>query len=425
MPRRPAVILLVALLAALLLAPIVLLALAGPAGDAEAPASLMATPTSVPASSAQASSTPPPDGIAFTDALIPEDAAWYRIGDDPREGPTHVQVGTVVDGVTYEAPMQVDLGVNPDRIVPFRPVLGVGDGVVVLVDDDGRDSTMRAVVGATGAIHDLLVSDDVIVNGLLSGDGRMAYYLTADRLTGDVIGAWRLDIESGGAPQPMGTLIGAAPEFRHAAVSRHFTRMLLSPDGSTLALFRCVELDCVLRAVGTDDGSLVGEVRIPRGGNDPFAITDRLALLRPIVQDGPHAVGEVIDLASGASQPMPVPGPQTGTVAAVQGADGAVMAVQTAGFSGPPQTAGGAGVPPEVTLVDLADMTVLAEFSPPLSSLTILDLDDRSVGVDLPAGWILLRAGTPAADAISMYAMRVEDGELVTLPGVDDHAIQD
>lgn len=101
------------------------------------------------------------------------------------------------------------------------------------------------------------------------------------------------------------------------------------------------------------------------------------------------------------------------------------MAVQTAGFSGPPQTAGGAGVPPEVTLVDLADMTVLAEFSPPLSSLTILDLDDRFVGVDLPAGWILLRAGTPAADAISMYAMRVEDGELVTLPGVDDHAIQD
>ena len=248
-------------LAALLIAPIVILLLARP----------VAAPPARPSDNPSASSEPPSpsestDGaIAFVDAETPEDAAWYRIGGDARLFPPRLQVGTMAEGATFERVM-VDPA-DPNAIIPLRPVLGVGDGVVVIVEDDGRRSTLRAVVAASGDVHDLLVSDDVIVNGLLNRDGRVAYFLTADRLTGDLTGAWQLVVGAGEEPEPVDQLLAATPAFRLAAINRLFSRMLNSPDGATLGVFRCVEVDCSLRAVRTDDGSLVGDVRIRGGGS--------------------------------------------------------------------------------------------------------------------------------------------------------------
>jgi len=405
-------------LAALLIVPVVLILAARPvAAPSASPTDIRSTSSGYP------SATAPADGaIAFVDAESPEDAAWYRIGADARQFPPRLQIGTMAGGATFERVM-ADPTVNPNAIVPLRPVLGVGDGVVVIVEDDRRRSTMRAVVAASGDVHDLLVSDDVIVNGLLDRDGRVAYYLTADRVTGDLTGAWRLAVGAGVVPEPIEELLAAAPDFRLAAVTRLFSRLLISPDGATLGLFRCVELDCALRAVRTDDGSLVGDVRIARGGGEPFGITNTSALLRPIVPDGPFRVGEVVDLASGASAPMPFEGWPFGNPALIEGQDGPAMVVQSAGFralaeAGPPRE------PPRVAIIGAADMLVIDEHAPPLSSLTILDADDSSVGVDLPPDWILMWGAEPGEDTASVYAMNAGDGSLVGLPGVGGPFVQ-
>jgi hypothetical protein len=296
--------------------------------------------------------------------------------------------------------------------------------VVVLVDDDGRRSALNAVAAATGDVHELLVSNDVIVNGLLGRDGRNAYFLTADRSSGDLTGAWRLAVGEGLDPEPIEALSGAgSPGIRLVAITRLFSRMLISPDGSTLGVFRCVELDCLLRAVRTDDGSLIGEVQIPRGGGDPFAITNASVLLRPIVPDGPFNVGEVIDLTSGASAPMPFDGWPFGAPTLIQGPGGPAMVVQSAGSSALAE-AGPPAEPPRVAIIDAADMVVTAEYAPPLASLAIVDVDDPSVGVDLPPGWILIW-GTQAGDeTTSAYAMSAADGTLVPLPWVGGRFVQ-
>jgi hypothetical protein len=199
--------------------------------------------------------------------------------------------------------------------------------------------------------------------------------------------------------------------------------MLLSPDGGTLGLFRCVELDCELRAVRTDDGSPVGDVQIPRGGSEPFAITNASVLLRPIVPDGPFRAGGIVDLASGAGAPMPFEGWPFGTPTLIDSADGPVMVAQSAGTAvlgeaGPPAE------PPMVAIIGASDMVMVAEYAPALAALVVLDADDSSVGVDLPPGWILMWGTAPGEAATMAYAMSATDGSLVPLPRVGGLIIQ-
>lgn len=409
--------LIVVLLAVMVLAPIVLLLLQR--GEPSRSPAESDDPATTQSASIHA------DVIAFVKASSPVDAAWYRLGADPRQFPPRLQVGTMADGVTFEVELRSEPGANPEAIVLQRPVLGIGDGVVVVVEDDGRRSMMRAIVAATGDVHDLLTSDDVIVDGALGTDGRVAYYVTADRLTGDLTGAWRLPVGPGRAPEAIEALVSASPGIRLAAITRLVTRVLLSADGTTLGLFRCIELDCALRAVRTDDGSLVGEVRIQRGGGDPFAITDRWALLRPITPDGPHSVGEVLDLASGESAPIPIGPWPFAPGAVVAGEDGAILALQTAGWSAPPEAMGQEpGRRPQVTLVSVDDMQVIGSHEPPLSALAIIVDDDYSTGVDLPTGWLLVRGSEPGELEMTAYAMNLADGSLVPLPEVGEFLVE-
>ena len=419
--NRPWLAIIVVLLAVVVLAPIVLLLLqrgqptAGVPDESDDPV-------------ASQSASIPADAIAFVDAASPDDAAWYRVGADPRQFPPRLQVGTIADGVTVEVELAGNPRADPGAIVPQRPIFGIGDGVIVFVKDDGGRSILRAVVAATGVVHDLLASDDVIVDGALSTDGRVAYYVTADRLTGDLTGAWRLPVGEGRAPEPIEALVSAAPEIRLAAITRLFTRMLLSPDGTTLGLFRCIELDCALRAVRTSDGSLVGEVRIARGWGQPFAITDAFALLRPSVPDGPERFGEMVDLASGELAPIPVERWPFATEAVAQGEGGPLLILQTAGFSAPPEAMGQRpGDPPELTVfaVDTLDkLAVVATHAPPLSSLHILVPNDPATGVDLPSGWLLIWGSQPGELVMRAYAMDLVDGSLMPLPKIGDFFVQ-
>ena len=401
--------------AILLIAPIVLLVVAGGrlSGSPAGPSDPSASP-----------SAPSTEGeIAFADAASPEDAAWYRHGRDLQRFPPRLEVGTFAHGVTFE--VEWPINGDPAAIIPLRPVLGVGDGVVVMVDDDGRRSTLRAIVAATGEVHDLLASDDVIVDGVLAADGRIAYFITADRLTGALTGAWRVSVAVGAAPEKLQALVLAGPEIRLAAVTRELTRVMLSADGATLGVFRCIDADCTLRTVRTDDGSLVGELHVPRGGGDPFAVTDQWALLRPIVPEGPDRFAEVVDLESGERRPIPFEPWPFGSEAVVNGDEGLVVALQTAGWTLPPETLGQPpGDPPEVTLLGLTDMEVLDTHEPPLSALAILVADDYAVGVDLPPGWLLIWGSEPGDLRMSAWAMSLADGALVPLPDLGELFVQ-
>ena len=416
--NRGWVALIVVLVAVLVLAPIVLLLL-----QRGQPTSGVPDESDDPVASVGASI--PADAITFVDAVSPDDAAWYRLGGDLRQFPPRLQVGTMADGVTFEIELRSEPGANPDGPALQRPVLGIGDGVVVVVEDDGTRSRMRAIVAATGDVHDLLVSDDLIIDGALAVDGRTAYFVTADRLSGDLTGTWRVAVGVGADPEAIDGLISTAPEMRLVAITRLFSRMLLSSDGSTLGLFYCIELDCALRAVRTDDGSLVGDVRIQRGGGDPFAITERWALLRPIAADGPHSVGDVLDLASGDSAPIPIDPWPFAPEAVVAGDDGPVLALQTAGWSAPPEATGQEpGDGPQVTLLSVDDMQVIGTFEPPLSALAIIVDDGYSTDVDLPPGWLLIWGSQPGELGMDAYAMKLSDGSLVPLPSLGEFFVQ-
>lgn len=413
--RRRWVSIAVVVLAALFIALIALLALARPA---EAP--------SPSASGSPANATPSPDaGIPFVEPPTPEEAAWFRIGADLGEFPPHLQIGTMERGVTFEAPVRMIQNPVGEIITPQRVVAGVAGGVAVTVEDDGRRSVMRAVVASSGDVHDLVASDDVIVEALLAAGGRQTFFVTADRVTGDLTGAWRLSTEAGAAPERLNSLVGAAPEIRRVAIVPFVTHLMLSPDGTTLGLWRCVQMDCLLRAVGADDGVLVGEVRLQRGGGIPFGITDRLAVLASGCPDGPACLPEVVNLETGEVRPMPVDRWQLFSETVVDSAAGPVMAIQTAGNVAPPGGGGQEGRPaPEITIIGLGDLQVLERHVLPLTSLRIIAGDDYSIGVDLPPGWILIQGSEPGQMAMSVYALNVSDGDIVPLPALGQVFVQ-
>jgi hypothetical protein len=408
--RRTTAILLAAL-AALIIAPIVLLLLAQPVTAPE--------PSGSAPRSAAGSAT---SQIEFTEPSS-EDAAWYRIGADLRLFPQHLQVGTMSAGVTFDVEIPW-----PDRPAgapaPVGAIAGLADGVLVWFADDGRRSTLDAVVAATGATHELVDSGDVILTARADATRREVVYITADRDTGDLTGAWVLSLEELGAPRPIEGLIAARPAVRLAAVSPTVTILMLSPDGSTVGVFHCMELDCRLRTMRTDDGALIGDHPLDRGWREPFAITNGLAIMRPIVPDGPERFGEVMDLATGGLSELSVqPWPSFSEAVAADQA-GEYLAILTAGSTSPILPAGAEAEPPEITIIDLPSGEVRASHLPPLAAARIIPDDDHGFGADLPPGWVLLQGGLPGQEAMRAFALDVDDGTIVELPALGEFRLQ-
>jgi hypothetical protein len=427
--KRRWLALIVSALGAVVIAPLLFLVMASPTVAPTSTASDAGTPDATPLHASVAPSPPAPTSsvpaaITFADARSPEDASWYRIGGERQQIPAAIQVGTVSGGVTFELGIHQNPSPGPNAIVPQRPVLGVAEGVVVLVEDDGSRSVLWAVVARDGGAHELLESSDVIVDGVLAPDGRVAFFVTADRLTGDLTGAWRLPIAVGAKSDPLEQLVGALPHMRLAAVTRFMTRMLLSADGSTLGLFRCVELECAFRTIRVNDGSLVAEVRLERGGGDPFALTDNSVLLRPIVPDGPYRIGELVDIASGQRTPLPFEGWPFASEVMLDLGDGPMLVARTAGFNVPPETIAQPRWQPVVTVINLADLGVVRELRPPLSSLRIPAGDDYSAGADLPPGWVLVQGSEPGELEMLAWALDLADGSLIPLPAMGRFVVE-
>lgn len=415
-----------AALAAMVVAPILLLLVVRPV---EAPGG---SPPASPGASVAASETATPSGrgITFTMATSPDDAAWYRIGRDPRAFPQHLEIGTTGEGATHDVVIDWAFAAAPGSIVPTRPIAGIVDGVVVIVDDDARTSTLSAVVASTGAAHDLVAVDDVIVAAAVLARSREVVYITADRRTGELTAAWLVSLEEPDPPRPLAGLlpaIGDVPRpIRLVAVAQFATWLMVSPDGSTVALFRCVQLDCVLRAVGTEDGRLIGEHPIDRGLREPFAVSNRLAFLSPVVPDGPERFGEALDLETGVSARLPVePWPSLPSHAIGTDAGGDFLAIQTAGHNLPPALMGQPlGEPPTVAIVDLPGFDRRADLTLPLASLRILPASDWTIGVDLPAGWVLAEVSLPGETPMTFVAIDLSDGSVVPLPALGELLLQ-
>jgi hypothetical protein len=387
--------------------------------------SLLVDPVETPEPSASAAAPSPSAsaaGVLEFREPSSDDAAWYRLGADLRRFPPHLQVGTMTSGATYDVEIPW-----PDRppgaIAPERIVVGMADGVLVWIADDGLNSVVHAVVAESGAAFDLIETEEVILAAAVDDRLRRVGYITGNRRTGDPTGAWTLSLE-GGAPRPINALIGAAPRVRLAAVVPRVHLLFLSPDGSTIALFRCEMLDCTLRAVRVDNGALIGDHALDRGFREPFAITERLALLRPTVQDGPERFGETMDLATGELTPLNVESWPSFGEAVGEDDDGRYLAIQTAGASFPHEFGGPVPEPPEVSVIDLDSLELLVTHRPPLATVLLIPDNDYGHGADLPPSWVLVQGSTPGTEVMRAYALNVRNGQLVELPALGEWRLQ-
>ncbi len=173
------------------------------------------------------------------------------------------------------------------------------------------------------------------------------------------------------------------------------------------------------------DGELLGDHPIDRGWREPFAVTAEVALLRPVVPDGPERFGEVLDLATGNLTPLGIdPWPSVSETVG-RDATGDYLAIQTAGSSTPPALLGQLPAEqPEITLFALPGLEPRNVLTSGLASVRIMPSNDWTMGVDLPSGWILAEVSRPGEQSMTVVALSTADGSLIPLFDLGEVLIQ-
>jgi hypothetical protein len=286
MSRRPLVIALVVLVAALLLAPIVLMMLAGQATDGL-----------------------PDDGTApeviDPEPLAAEDVDW-AIAFPLLAGPANtytLQAGTLSEHaplVDLEVPFGLDPNTNPGRM----PAMGMNDdGRVVFVADDGNRSSLRRIAIARAAIaEELAVVDHVVYSLVVAPGGQHAYLAIGERQDAEHdLGIVRVSLDGQAVTEPVfDPALGAReePAVMLAAVVGFHVDIALSVDGRHLIRHACAgPAGCASQVIDTQTHAVtpLGD-RTVRGVAGGIALTQHCAA---------NCVFELIDLSSGEKRPLP------------------------------------------------------------------------------------------------------------------------
>ena len=286
MSRRPLVIALVALVAVLLLAPIVLLMLAAPAADGR------------------------PDDPTAPEAVHPEplvaaDVDWaFAV---PLFGGTantySLQAGTLSEPaplIDLDVPFGLDPNANPGRM----PAMGMNDdGRVVFVADDGDRSSLRRIAIARAAIaEELAVIDHIVYSLVVAPGGQHAYLAIGDRHDAERdLGIVRVSLDGQAVVERVFEPdLGARgePSVVLAAVVGFHVDLALSVDGRHLIRHACAGLaGCASQVIDTQTHAVTPVVdREVRGAAGGIALTQRCAA---------DCLFELIDLASGDTRPFP------------------------------------------------------------------------------------------------------------------------
>lgn len=310
---------------------------------------------------------------------------WWR-RDTNEIGLSQVHVGTLAGGETAV----IDLRIRDDPGMagshrPNRRVAGPVSGVVAIVEDDGPQSVLTAIETASGEVRELLRRDDLIID--VAHAGNELVVLTADPADGTPTGVWRIAPDGDAPPVHLDGLIGRAPAIRLAAVVDWITRLVVSTDGRIIAIHRCVQLACELRAIDVGTGD-AWRHRLDWVAQ-PEAIIGRVAVLNNACVDV-DCRQDLLDLESGAVHPLPRSAPSATRDLAVTTLPDAVVSV----VSGPPVAPGGR--PRERVVIDVYDLAVGVPRQLPLElgSLRLVSAGFPDAGIEVADG-TFLALGSP------------------------------
>jgi hypothetical protein len=398
--RRTFVFAGIGLVAALLAAPIILLILAGPAEPA------VATP----------SRSPVPARTSFPSAsLQPDDVAWWRLDADVVGRFPVVRVGTLANGETASFDLRTrPIPAGAGQVArPSPRVLGPVDGDVILVEEDGAESLLTAVNAPTGVRRELIRTTELIIDAAVAGDDLV--FLTTNELDGTPTGLWRISITKGGDPEEIRGLVGVRPDFTTVAVVDWITELVASSDGGTLAIHRCVRLECELRGLDVTTGETW---RIPvEFGSGPVGIVGGFILFEPACVDVDCRL-QLLDIETGAVLPAPgSPDRQLFESAVIDAPRPTVITVLSGAVVGP-----GAG-PVQLELLDLESMT-FAPLPIDLGSLALLGRFDHGAGIELAPGTILVTGGEWGAERMGYYVIDLRTGETTPVPVLGEVFVQ-
>lgn len=247
---------------------------------------------------------------------------------------------------------------------------------------DGTQSELHVADAVSSRDDTALTTRAVIYGAVLDPASGAVYYNPLDASSRHDLGIWRLDA---GATVP--TLLVPPASHAYTGSQQWDRQLLLTPDGTRLAVRDCEDLSCAVAVYGTADGVLVTRA-IGLADDTVYGATDAELVVGLGCGSG-CAIGEV-DLASGTVRAIttdPCTASGSGQLGASQ--DGSPLLLVSAA-----STAGCAG-PTTVLSVDLTTGTVATVWAGAPSGasgdgLGLATRGDGYQGYSAPAGWTLL-----------------------------------
>jgi hypothetical protein len=281
-------------------------------------------------------------------------------------------------------PISVDLHPESAAAGPFG-------ALVLVVDDDGHRSTVRAIDGGAGCAVELGQSDDVVRRATLAPTGDAVYEFRVERETRRDLGVWRRPVNGSGERQ----ILAAPPDDREFGVT-WTTTLAGSADGESLVVQSCGPRQCRSRIVASGSGDV--EVVAGHGQGQLIGLAD----------------GVLVTHAACTGLPCPVLGidVQTGRSRTIADAAGLATLIQTPAG---PRVVSEAGR--GVLAIHRVDGRFDRHVSVADAGLRLVTTADRARGaMRLPPGSVLRSPdGRPTPDAV---ITRLADGASVRLSEV-------
>src|SRR6185369_2740957 len=166
-------------------------------------------------------------------------------------------------------------------------------GIVLVGDDDGARSRLRAVDPAGGCASTIAAEASVIRSAVLDTDVGATFEHRVDRATRADLGVWRRATRGG---TPVRLLPGLGPDVRHG---RTFSTDLRWASDGRLAVASCGEIACRTRIVDTATGGVVST----SGTGPVLGVAESRVIAYDVCPGFPCGVSAV-DPVTGASEPI-------------------------------------------------------------------------------------------------------------------------
>jgi hypothetical protein len=339
------------------------------------------------------STAPEPSDAEPARQLRPDEVGWVYAAPlfaGPAETYT-LQAGTLDEPaplVDILVPFGIDPNTNPGRLPAVSAVV---DGFVVYVADDGRRSSVRRVAVDGNDDEEMAILEEVVYSLVVSPDGSTAYLALGDRADPERDrGIVRLSLDGLARVERIFDPASGArvePRIAPAAVVGFHVDLGLSLDGLHVLRHACNgPAGCSWSVIDARnrDATDMGD-RMVLGAAAGIVLTQRCQM---------QCVAELVDLASGAQQPLP--GIEFDVTLALL--DGAPRVVFT-------EPRGALSV---LRALDPRDGSVVDVFRAPRGSSMMLTPPQGQLRLALPAGFVTTEiSGEDVGAIVQMHTVAV------------------